>query len=464
MTLAYAFNQDISQVDWKIIAKLEYLQFGYYFYQDMRHVAFPEGLSTLIFDCRKIYDLNGISYPKNLLILQYTGLIDCDLTHVKFPVSLQILYLCLQRYINIDWQRYKSLHTLVLYSIPDDKISGWNLFSVKSLVGDIIGNIINLLTNSSPNYIFPQTLKTLHLPSYINFHKLDELDELHLYDNINIDDIIWPQSLKALYFGGNFNQSLEFMRWPPLLDKLTMGYHYNQPLYQWPKSLTYLKLGNTFEQKINNVPENLKTLIISGNFNNDIYNILWSQSLYSIELSGSFNRSINAAIWPDSLFIIKLGYMFNQSISRTKFPNNLNTFIIGDNAMLDCYNQSINLVKFPNALTVLSLGEKFNQPLGENSERSERLGGSECFNNLCNIIDITFGESFNQNIMHVVFNKLYIVRDCSLKITVDSCKFPISLYKIIWYPRGTNSFSYNYNEIVKYQRKLGRYTKAASTF
>jgi hypothetical protein len=476
MTLAYAFNQDISRVDWKRYYKLELLKFGVCFYQDIRGIMVPESLSSLIFECKRVYDLNGILYPPNLHTLWYSGLIDCDLTNVKFPVSLQVLQLCIQRPTNIDWLRYKSLHTLVLYSISDREFYRFNLSSTEIVVNYAKSFINKFYAHQI--ITFPTSLKTLHLlyqiDNIIMHSDLNELLELRLDDtfNVPVSDIIWPQSLGTLLLGSKFNQSLEFMRWPPMLDKLTLGHDYNQPLYQWPKSLTYLKIGSNFNQKINSIPENLRTLIISSGFNNDINDTIWSQSLYSIELLTSFNRSLDSVNWPDSLFIIKLGYRFNQSISHVKFPNNLNTFIIGYNTCSDHYNQSINLTKFPSTLSVLSLGGIFNQPLGEeNLEENleESLGGSlgksfrRNFNNLCNIVDITFGKSFNQDIMNVVFNQLYIVRDCSLKITIESCKFPKSLYKIIWYPYETDSHAENYHEIIKYQRKLGQYTKAAFT-
>jgi hypothetical protein len=490
MTLTCYFNQDISQVDWKRYYKLELLRFGYYFYQDVRGITFPEGLTSLIFECNRVYDLNGILYPENLHTLWYSGLITCDLTNVKFPVSLQVLQLCVQRPTNIDWLRYKSLHTLVLYSISDREFYRFNLSSTEIVV-DYAKSFINKF-RAHKIIVFPTMLKTLNLSCQIDniimHSNLNELHELHLTGNLNtpVSDIIWPQSLKTLLLGGKFDQSLEFMRWPPLLDKLILGdYYYSQPLCHWPKSLTYLKINGMFDQKINFVPENLKTLIIHCDFNNDVLNVKWPQSLYSIEVLISFNRSLDSVNWPDSLFIIKLGYQFNQSISHAKFPNNLNTFIIGDNTCSDHYDQSINLTKFPSTLSVLSLGGKFNQPLGRGSLEEnliENLGWSleesfeeslegrleesfrGSFNNLCNIVDITFGKSFNQDIMNVVFNQLYIVRDCSLKITIESCKFPKSLYKIIWYPYETASHAEDYHEIIKYQRKLGQYTKAAFTF
>jgi hypothetical protein len=357
--------------------------------------------------------------------------------------------------------------------------------------------LISNFMYKSPAISFPQGVKILHLGWHFDINDIN-ITELYINFDLSVHNIEWPQSLKMLSLCGQFNQSLEFMQWPSLLDTLILGHNYNCDIHNvsWPKSL-YRFIMHSCQQKIYSacLPENLTTLIIT----NFIVDDKWTKhkTLHSIEFLPEFNGQINHIYWPETLIILKLSRMFNQPIIDVKFPCNLHTFIIGNNQSGDHFNQPINnidinnidinnidinnidinnidiyidikVIKFPNTLSVLSFGEIFNQYIDTSV-------------NLRNIIDITFGVLFNQDIQALIFNALYIIHDCSLKITINSCKFPTSLYKIIWYPMGTYCHIYdnplysnnykdiydNYHkchtyEIIKYQRKLGQYTKAAS--
>jgi hypothetical protein len=162
-------------------------------------------------------------------------------------------------------------------------------------------------------------------------------------------------------------------------------------------------------------------LIFGYEFNADISNVIWPQ-LTHLEFDGWFNQSINSI--SESLVTLRLGRSFNQPIN-IKLPH-LENLIFGHD-----FNQKIDDIYMPK------------------------------------VIYLTFGRLYAQDISNVKFDTIYIITDYSCEISIDSCKFPHTLHKIIHlYPKDDVYMPQhekygNFTEDIAYHRILGQHTKAA---
>jgi hypothetical protein len=145
----------------------------------------------------------------------------------------------------------------------------------------------------------------------------------------------------------------------------------------------------------------------------------------------------------NSVNTLILGGFYDNTISDIIFPDNIKTLIFGT-----CFNQVIN--SLPQSLNVLSFGMSFNQ-------------------DLCKVIMppslnvITFGKRYACSLQDVKFNELFIVNDHACRITINSCKFPKSLHKIVHYEIYYENHNTKYKEIVQYHRNVGQFTKTPKT-
>ena len=119
----------------------------------------------------------------------------------------------------------------------------------------------------------------------------------------------WPNSLKLIYFGYNFNQKIENVTWPNLLESITFGSNFNQEIekIEWPDSLQSITFINyRFNQKIENIkwPSSLKYLTLGNNFNQKIENIKWPDLLHSITFGNKFDQPLD--FMPESLTTIHI--------------------------------------------------------------------------------------------------------------------------------------------------------------
>lgn len=182
---------------------------------------------------------------------------------------------------------------------------------------------------------FNHTLSETELPDC-----LEEL-VLGAFFEQPIVDVVWPKSLKILRFGRNFDGALSGTHLPDCLEKLVFGKHFNQPIVDvsWPRSLKTLifqsgkfdgfnqsltqvefpnsledlELGNSFSSEVAGVKwSGLKRLVTGTEFDSSIDGVQWSDRLEYLDLRGRFNQYPGNL--PKSLQVLKFGDRFNQPI------------------------------------------------------------------------------------------------------------------------------------------------------
>jgi hypothetical protein len=311
------------------------------------------------------------------------------------------------------------------YEQADDDLKSIQHISHNELVmtvltiKDINKDIIKDINKDINNLIF------LDCVNVINFG--DMFDQ-------SIDAFKWPIGIAVIKFGMRFNKTINVL--PDKLSHLSLGMRFNQDI-TLNKSMYRLDLGMHFNRKLDDIifPTTLCILILSDNFNQVITNVpmtllkihfgyeyehvlpLLPDSLLILINSDEFNHAI--VKWPESLMSLTFGTEFNRKV--TVLPNKLQTLKFGWN-----FNQNISAVKFPQCLYT-----------------------------------ITFGGEFKQSLKKVTFLELAIVHDYSSKITINSCKFPLSLREIIHYKY--NDDIDDYSPIVQYTRNSGQLTKTPKT-
>jgi hypothetical protein len=232
--------------------------------------------------------------------------------------------------------------------------------------------------------------------------------------NQEITDVLWPVTLIALKFGEAFNKNINGITWPKSMNTLTLGDTFNQ--YIDNIDISYIIFGAHFNQDISHLSNsNFINLMFGHYFNNALPHEL--PQLILLALDNQFNRAdINDILLP-KLCILILSYAFNQILTTNflRYNNSLTDMIFGTQ-----YNQDISPVKWPESL-----------------------------------LHISFGATFNPiNIINAQFKYLSTVEDYACSITIDSCKFPPSLSKI-------THINSKIEEIIIYERKIGKYTKRA---
>jgi hypothetical protein len=175
----------------------------------------------------------------------------------------------------------------------------------------------------------------------------------------------FPENLKELTFGTNFNQPIKNLYpkgcsknstdeccpcCPNTITYLGFDFHskYNLPLNNLPSSLIYLKTSNKFNHPINNLPPNLMELTLGYDFNQPINNL--PTNLKHLIIIGDFNQMVDNL--PNSITHLQFGCDFNQKVDN--LPTSLTHLTFGYD-----FNQSVD--NLPNNLTHLTFGRNFNQ-------------------------------------------------------------------------------------------------------
>jgi hypothetical protein len=251
--------------------------------------------------------------------------------------------------------------------------------------------------------------------------------------NMELISAPWTQKITTLILGDAFNQSINALSWPELI-KITFGMRFNKTLNDiyWPK-LESLKMGRRYNQPFNDINwPSLRSIDLGMSFNQPTYQAHWP-NLESMTSWHDFTPDIYRIKWPASLHTMTLGVIINLAI---QLPDTLRELIFTDD-----FNQDISDLKLPKSLCTLALGDEFNYDISKVFfPRSLKI--------------IKFSANFDQDISHVVFHEIEYIYDYSCKITINSCKFPETLYKIIY------GIDYEYQCTV-YTRNTGKHTKCA---
>ena len=96
----------------------------------------------------------------------------------------------------------------------------------------------------------------------------ENTDYLYFGDDFNQSVDMHPLSIKYLSFGHNFNKSVDML--PPYIIKLHFGHDFNQSVDMLPASITYLYFGYSFNQSVDMLASSIKFLFFGHNFNQNV--------------------------------------------------------------------------------------------------------------------------------------------------------------------------------------------------
>jgi hypothetical protein len=324
---------------------------------------------------------------------------------------------------------------------------------------------------------------------------------IHLDGNYNQDitGIEWPDRLVKLHLGGDFNQDISMIKLYSLIY-IDLGFKFDQDIskVQWPNNLRTMELSYYFTHDVV-VPDSLNALnlghgllhvvIFGARFDQDISNIIWPSHLDSIIIDNCRTLNLSNVHWPKTLRTLIFTLIFNSRcvmnandihfdempiLSVLKFNNNFNRNIsinfpqtLYSLDLGEYYNYPVDDIKWPQNLRILKFGFHFNCDISASSfpDSIIEITFGYYFNQNISLVHwpkrlsiIHFGYLFRQDIQGTIFHELSIVYDRSSTITINSCKFPSTLYQIIHYPHRKSTEE---DRIVVYECKPGRFTKGA---
>ncbi|EGC36878.1 hypothetical protein DICPUDRAFT_150571 [Dictyostelium purpureum] len=206
------------------------------------------------------------------------------------------------------------------------------------------------------------TRKRQESQDYIQLHQPLIIDNL-LNDEVIIDEESnIPDTVTKLYFHDNSCIPMYFF--PNSIKTLIFGYNFNSQInkYVLPNSLTSLEFGRNYNEYLVDgaLPNSLKVIIFGKSFNKKIQLGHLPNSVIKIQFKDSFNEIIEDFSLPSNLKALQFGFKYNQALSKGLFANisNLTYLEFGK-----CFQQPIDPQTLPQTLTYLKFGSYYNQPL-----------------------------------------------------------------------------------------------------
>lgn len=290
------FNQSLIGVDWP--KGLETLQFGKRFDQALAAPgangggllgpshALPGGLKNLYLGHAFDRSLSGCELPNGLEELVIGDSFDFTAEPVRWPSGLKRLYIGSQSLY---------AHDLALVALPMELPPKLELLC-----------LVDYFDSPLPMVAWPLTLKVLDLGNAFD-HPIGEtgnvpllpdgLVELRLGSSFNhsIENIRLPEGLKRLTFvhdSSTFDHGLAGVMWPPGLEALTLGNAFNQPMEgtTFPETLRELSFGEAFSFSLQGVtlPDGLACLTFAWTYRASLLvGLDWPRSLRSLCLGGA---------------------------------------------------------------------------------------------------------------------------------------------------------------------------------
>lgn len=270
---------------------------------------FPESLETLIVycDCNvKLVPMNNL--PSGLKRLIISGEYQGNLNNL--PIGLELLYLP-SLYNNPITNFPQNLHQIqipISYESESESDTIQQLNKIKSIKKIIIGHVANHHINFWSN--FPLNC----LPNSV--------EEICFEGDFNqpIDYLPYPNNIKKMTFGFNFNHTIAFecLTKLHLLETLIFGYKYNQPIFLMEfVNLKYLEFGRHFSQNLTQLPESLIHIKFGERFHGMIQ---FPPKLQILEFDDYAEHCYDIYGIPDSVTTIRMSKFF---MGRINIPQNL---------------------------------------------------------------------------------------------------------------------------------------------
>ncbi|CAM9412402.1 unnamed protein product [Ectocarpus fasciculatus] len=117
-----------------------------------------------------------------------------------------------------------------------------------------------------------------------------------------IEDVLWPHGLERLSLPG-FNQPIDNVRWPPALKSLEFSPPSQICLREDPNTrLDVLELHRDhFNSPFTTLPASLKTLWLGDSFCQSLEGVNWPSGLVTLGLGSSFTGLSAGVSWPSNL-------------------------------------------------------------------------------------------------------------------------------------------------------------------
>jgi hypothetical protein len=260
------FNELINELP----GKLEYVQFGRDFNQDISGIKWAQHLMKLcsvIFGNMFNYNIDGILWPRSLNNIELGFNYSYNDIVIRGPVCLSRV--SLPRGIRI--------------------ISSVKVFEISFIDFDYT------------RYEWPESIK------YVSFNSIyRSLDKFYVPDGIvsirinNIYDIsyiVFPRELTTLTLGDNFNQEIDSIRSCTSLRYLDFGAKFNKDISNLPNSIISLKLGKYYDQCYNLHNLHQLNILLLDTMYFDKLGIIFHDSITKIILLKNFNYNIEIK-WP----------------------------------------------------------------------------------------------------------------------------------------------------------------------
>jgi len=116
--------------------------------------------------------------------------------------------------------------------------------------------------------------------------------------------------LEKIVFNDLFDVSIEKIKFPDTLKKITFGFDFNQLIFSLPEQLESIKFGESFNQQIESYPQNLEKLVFGSGYNQQITNLPTSLKFLQIDHISLIHEYIHDKDLPKSIREIRLGFGF----------------------------------------------------------------------------------------------------------------------------------------------------------
>jgi hypothetical protein len=306
-SLCFRINNDNNDnIDMIKFTKLTDLQISFDNFKKYE-INLPITISNL--SCNRILNFSSLQNLKSLEIFGYIN----ETNKFYLPKSLVKLNLKTRNYLNID--NLNSLNLKTFIGSLNNKQSIYDL-----LKNPLISLELSIENSIDLNDIFPTTLRNLKL-DYSNYsiyntedhpkiklRNLPNIETLNI-QNLNIDEINYPQSLKFIEI--NCLTYPEFTNILPKVKEITL-HNYNYPLKNVFINATTIKISSWNKNIISGMlPNNLEYLNFGLAFNKIIRKNVLPKTLKSLIFGGNFNRKLTYL--PDSLIELDFGSSYSHN-------------------------------------------------------------------------------------------------------------------------------------------------------
>eukprot|EP01133_Synstelium_polycarpum_P015472 gene15472-18365_t len=171
----------------------------------------------------------------------------------------------------------------------------------------------------------------------------------------------FPNTIRSINFGPEYNQPLVPGALPQSLLKLEFGDEFNQPLGPsiLPPNLLTIVVGNNFDQDIlqGDLPDSLTEITFGPNFNRPLGTGVLPGGLRRLILDNQFNSLL---VLPPNVEYLNFGFNFNEPLNVETVPASVKT-LERLRLMVDYENDLSDVdfdnIVFPRILDVLNFQE-----------------------------------------------------------------------------------------------------------